>query len=177
MLFKKTGLQTFRLSALLCAAGGIACVFLLDLIPEGILELTDGLHLSQLPAFIVCGIALAVAVIVPGVSFSHMLMIFGIYERFYQALSSLDVVFLLCIGIPTAIALLALIRLFDYLLKKFPAQSYSAILGFVVASVKDIFKSMPADVLTALFSLAALLIGIAVVFAVTGFFNKKQDIK
>ncbi len=177
MLFKKTGLKKFSLSALLCAAGGIACVFLLDLIPEGILELTDGLHLSQLPAFIVCGIALAVAVIVPGVSFSHMLMIFGIYERFYQALSSLDVVFLLCIGIPTAIALLALIRLFDYLLKKFPAQSYSAILGFVVASVKDIFKSMPADVLTALFSLAALLIGIAVVFAVTGFFNKKQDIK
>lgn len=177
MLFKKTGLKKFSFSALLCALGGIICVFLLDVIPEGILELSGGFRIEQLPAFCVCGIALAVAVIVPGVSFSHMLVIFGIYERFYSALSSLDIVFLLCVGVPTAIALLALIRLFNYLLKKYPAQSYSAILGFVVASIKDIYAGIPSDAVMIIASVFALLCGIAAVFAVTGIFTKKQEVK
>ncbi len=177
MLFRKTGLRKFSFSALLCALGGIVCVFLLDFIPEGILELSGGFSPVQIPAFCICGIALAIAVIVPGVSFSHMLVIFGIYERFYTALSSLDIVFLLCVGIPTAIALLALIRLFDFLLKKYPAQSYSAILGFVIASVKDIYVGIPSDTIMIIASVAALLCGIAAVFAVTGIFTKKQESK
>ena len=131
----------------------------------------------QIPAFCICGIALAIAVIVPGVSFSHMLVIFGIYEMFYSALSSLDIIFLLCVGIPTAIALLALIRLFDFLLKKYPAQSYSAILGFVIASVKDIYSGIPSDAVMIIASVIALLCGIAAVLAVTGIFTKKQELK
>ncbi|MBQ6172550.1 MAG: DUF368 domain-containing protein [Clostridia bacterium] len=177
MLFKKTGLKKFSISCFICAAVGIACVFLLDLIPDGILEINGGFQISQIPAFIVCGIALAIAVIVPGVSFSHILMIFGIYERFYQALSSLDFIFLLSVGVPTAIALLALIRLFDFLLKKYPSQSYSAILGFVVASVKDIYVGLPSDVVMIIASVAALAVGLVAVLIVTGIFSKKQVVK
>ena len=174
MLLKKTELRSFSVSAFIFFALGVICVFLLSFIPNGVFELTGKFNPAQIPAFCVCGIALAVAVIVPGVSFSHMLLIFGIYERFYEALSSFDIVFLLCVGIPTAVALLLLIRLFDFLLKKYPAQSYSAILGFVIASVKDVYAGFPDSALLICVSFIALVAGSVAVLALTGVFSKKS---
>ena len=177
MLCKKTGLNKISFSALISALLGVLCVFALDLLPDGLFIFSGNPEISDIPAFSIGGIALAVALIVPGISFSHMLLIFGMYERFYEALSSFDVLFLICIGIPTAIALLALIKLLDFVLRKYAAQAYSAIIGFVLASIKEIYIGFPTDLLNIAVTALSFAVGAVLVLAFTGIFNNKQDVK
>jgi putative membrane protein len=56
----------------------------------------------------------------------------------------------------------------EFVLKKYPAQSYSAILGFVVASIKDIYVGLPSGFGMIIGTVFAFIAGFAVVLAVTG---------
>lgn len=168
MLYKKTELKKFSSVSIIFALLGVVCVFALDLIPAGILDLSDSFSASQIPAFCIGGVALAVSLILPGISFSHMLLVFGLYERFYEALTSFDITFLICLGLPIGIGILAFIKLLEFVLKKYPAQSYSAILGFVVASIKDIYVGLPSGFGMIIGTVFAFIAGFAVVLAVTG---------
>ena len=104
-----------------------------------------------------------------------MLRVFGLYERFYEALTSFDIVFLICLGLPIAIGILAFIKLLEFVLTKYPAQSYSAILGFVIASIKDIYVGFPSGIGMIIGTVLAFIAGGALVLAMTGGKNKNQD--
>lgn len=175
MLYRKTELKKFSSVSLIFALLGVVCVFALDLIPTGLLDLSGSLSVSQIPAFCIGGVALAVSLILPGISFSHMLLVFGLYERFYDALTSFDIPFLICLGIPIAVGILAFIKLLEFVLKKYPMQSYSAILGFVIASIKDIYVGFPSGIGMIIGTILAFIAGLAVVLAVTGAKNIEQD--
>ncbi|MBE6896372.1 MAG: DUF368 domain-containing protein [Ruminococcaceae bacterium] len=175
MLYRKTELKKFSSVSLIFALLGVVCVFALDLIPTGLLDLSESLSVSQIPAFCIGGVALAVSLILPGISFSHMLLVFGLYERFYDALTSFDIPFLICLGIPIAVGILAFIKLLEFVLKKYPMQSYSAILGFVIASIKDIYVGFPSGIGMIIGTILAFIAGLAVVLAVTGAKNIEQD--
>lgn len=168
MLYRKTELKKFNVKSVLFVLFGIVCVFALDFIPGELFELSDTFSVSQIPAFLIGGFALAVALILPGISFSHMLLIFGLYDRFYEALSSFDIVFLLCLCIPILIGTLLTIKLFEFVLKKYPVESYSAILGFAVASIKDIYVGFPSGVAMIIGTVLAFVAGASVVLAISG---------
>ena len=167
MLFRKTELKKVSPVSVIFCLLGVVCVFALDLIPSGLLDLSGSFSLAQIPAFLIGGVALAVSLILPGISFSHMLLVFGLYERFYEALTSFDIVFLICLGIPIAIGILAFIKLLEFVLTKYPVQSYSAILGFVIASIKDIYIGFPSGIGMVIGTVLAFIAGGALVLAVT----------
>ena len=139
LLWRKTGLNKINVKSILFMIGGFAFVMLMTLIPKDLVSLDEGFGLANIFIFIVVGIGNAIALIAPGISFSHMLLIFGIYDKFYSAIETLDIPFLLCILIPMGIAILVLVKGMDYLLQKYPEYTYSAVLGFVIGSIKDVF--------------------------------------
>lgn len=167
MLYRKTELKKISPVSLIFALLGVLCVFALDFIPEGLLNLSGNFSVAQIPAFCIGGVALAVSLILPGISFSHMLLVFGLYERFYEALTSFDIPFLICLGLPIGIGILSFIKLLEFVLKKYPAQSYSAILGFVIASIKDIYVGLPSGVGMIIGTVLAFISGLVIVLAVT----------
>jgi uncharacterized membrane protein len=94
------------------------------------------------------GIISATTMIVPGISGSAVLMVLGFYTAivtnvignitdFNQINYNLQVVLLFMFGV--AIGIIVFSKVISYLLKRFPMQTYFAILGLIIASVVGVF--------------------------------------
>lgn len=102
----------------------------------------------QAGALLVMGVIASATMIIPGVSGSMMLMLLGYYRTVINAVSSLkDALFggglaaaaeplkiLLPFAVGIVIGIYAVAKLIEWLLKRYPVHTYSAILGLVVAS-------------------------------------------
>ena len=92
--------------------------------------------------FIVGAIA-AITMVVPGISGSFVLMLIGYYKPIVKTVSDLthfnNVIHNLCILIPFVCGVLfgivSVSKLIKYCLKKYPEQTYSSIVAFVLSSV------------------------------------------
>ncbi len=125
--------------------------------------------------FLTAGFVAAVAMIIPGVSGSFVMMLFGTYETVIASIHIHSLNF--SVIIPTVIGVLAGLvlgaRLITFLLKKFRLIVFSAILGLVVGSLYAIFPSgfgLNIDTLIGVFTLAA---GFAIAF----FVGKKTKVE
>lgn len=85
------------------------------------------------------GFCMSIGTVVPGVSSSVILMLFGVYDIYLHAISSLDISILLPMGIGLLIGSILFLNLIQFLLKKFFAPTYYAIIGFVLGSVLVLF--------------------------------------
>lgn len=169
MLLKKTDSKKLSPKILLSAIIGLAAVFLTDLIPPLSSEMTNisnGLGFSDILTFLISGIVLAFALILPGISFSHMLLVMGIYETFYEALNSFNIPFLIVIGISLLIGVALLIKLLAVSMEKFPQISYAVIIGFVIGSLKDLYIGLPTGWMIPV-SLLTLAGGFSLVYAIS----------
>jgi len=167
MLFRKTGLKKPDLSFFICIIIGAAVVLAMSFIPEGMTDLSGAFSVSKIPWLCVAGIGLAVAIIAPGISFSHMLLVLGAYESFFSAIKSLDIPFLLSVLIPAGIFTLLLIKLMEFAMTKHPKQTYSVIIGFVLGSIKDIYIGLPNGILSVIITVLTFVAGFLLVLAVT----------
>lgn len=131
----------------------------------------------------ICGFVAAAAMIIPGISGSMVLMLIGYYNTIINALNNLtnmellgnSILILLPFGIGVVIGFLSCCRLIAFLIKKFPIESYFAILGFVIASIISIiYKACLNE-----FDIIQLIIGIILIpigFSIT-FILSKKDLK
>lgn len=97
------------------------------------------LSISNALWLFVAGFIIAVALILPGISGSFMLLVLGLYNTVMAAISELNIMILIPIAIGGIVGTLLTARLIEWLLKKFPGQTYMMIFGFVLASVIGVF--------------------------------------
>ncbi len=111
----------------------------------------------------------AAAMIIPGISGSFLMLIFGTYNTVIRAVADLNFVLLLPVALGACAGLLGGAALIRLLLRKFCAQTYSAILGLVAGSLFVMFPGIPATG-AALFS-ADRLLGtvLSIVLCIAGF--------
>ncbi len=81
----------------------------------------------------------AVAMIIPGVSGSFMLVLFGVYTTVIGAIKNLDIIVLIPVAVGVVLGLILGARLITFLMKRFRLIVFSGILGLVVGSVYAIF--------------------------------------
>lgn len=95
--------------------------------------------MPEMALYLIAGFTAAVAMIIPGVSGSFVMVLFGTYASVIGAIKSLDFAIL----IPTAIGVLGGLvlgaRLISFLLKKYRLLVFSGILGLVAGSLYAIF--------------------------------------
>ncbi|HPJ01470.1 MAG TPA: DUF368 domain-containing protein [Candidatus Limiplasma sp.] len=103
---------------------------------------------GQAAVLLVMGVIASATMIIPGVSGSMILMLLGYYRTVINAVSALkDALFggglaaaaeplkvLLPFGLGVVIGIYAVAKLIEWLLKRYPVYTYSAILGLVIAS-------------------------------------------
>ncbi len=94
-------------------------------------------HAGFMVLFLI-GILLSLALILPAISFSYMMLFFGIYENTLNAISNfkLDYLSPLCVGIAFGGYIFSKILL--KLLNAYTKQTYCFVLGFVIMSIADI---------------------------------------
>ena len=90
-----------------------------------------------------CGVVFAIALILPGISGSFMLLVLGLYQTVIVAASDMNLQVLIPLGVGTVVGLFITARVIEWLLQRHPQQSYLLILGFVVGSVYEVFPGWP----------------------------------
>ncbi len=140
---KKLGAVSIGLFVLFFAA-----IVLMALTGETTNPDTVALSVGSIALLVVMGVIASAAMIVPGVSGSFMLMLFGYYTSVIKAVSMLKdaalaldfaalgypVAVLLPFGVGIVLGIFAVAKLIEWLLKRFPTQTYCAVLGLVLSS-------------------------------------------
>lgn len=141
-LYKKGKIGQFRTLNILWILIGAGFVYALNFLPKGSFTVVPSDFKSYAMLFL-CGIIIAVALILPGISTSHILLILGMYEAVWGAVSSLNYVYLLPIFLGALAGIMLSTKILDKAMTRFPRQTYLLIIGFVLASIIDIFPGLP----------------------------------
>lgn len=143
---------------------GMVIVWVLSKLPT--LDQMDGGGIAQYGMLAAAGVAAAVALVLPGISVSYLLLVLGLYGPTIQALDQLNLPFLLSLGLGLAAGIIATTKLLEHLMQAHPRATYLIILGFVVASIPTIFPGVPSGMEWPVCA-AALLAGFGVVYQVS----------
>lgn len=121
---------------------GMAAVALIGMAPAGFgVEETSGA--AQLALLLIAGVIAAAALVLPGISVSYLLLMLGLYDKTMAAISGLDILFLLPLFIGLCAGIVLTTKLLDRLMSDHPRATYLIILGFMIASVLEVFPGVP----------------------------------
>lgn len=150
--------QSPPLSVVVCMLTALAAMIVMDMLNNNnfgatlYTELTPGLFALLLGASALA----AIAMIIPGISGSFLLLVLGAYTTIIGAISALNIPLLIPVALGVIIGLLGGAGLVRLLLAKIPAQTYGAILGLVAGSLVVIYPgvALNLEMLVSVFCLA-----------------------
>lgn len=120
---------------------GMAAVLLFGVLPAGQSgEAEQAIHPLYL---VVAGVIAAAALVLPGISVSYLLLMLNLYDSTMAAISGLQIAFLLPLLIGLCIGIVLTTKLLDRLMHHQPRATYLIILGFMLASVLEVFPGVP----------------------------------
>lgn len=138
---KGSGRRTVPLSAIVCGVVALAVMAVMTYLEVS--ESGAPIQTELSPALVVrlmVGLAFAtIAMIIPGISGSFLMLVVGIYSTVIAAISDLNIPLLVPAVIGGVIGLLGGAKLVRLLMAKVPAQTYGAIMGLVLGSILVIF--------------------------------------
>lgn len=181
-LYVKTKEKKFGISSFIYFALGLGIVISIGFIPIGNLDIASGSGTLHYLMMLVTGIIIALALVLPGISTSHMLLVLGMYDSMLAAITNFDLVYVGILGVSTLIGVFLITKPLEYLMNHFPHQTYCMIIGFVIGSTSEIFseKIIPAipDYATLtwwipslLMAVAALVLGYIAILSLSKFSN------
>ena len=178
-LFKDTRKNGFKLTDIVSTVlpflvvVGLGCVSVLGvqgIIPYLEADLSGGMPVWGYFVLILIGALASCALVVPGVSGSLLLLIFGYYQPILETISALltdfghSVLVLALFVLGLVVGFFTIAKLMKLLMKKFPRGTGWAIFGFVIGSIPAIF--MTKEFITA--NVDGIHIAVGVVLCVAG---------
>jgi len=132
-----------RISDILFLIAGIAIVLVMTSKPDAVVNLAESGTLLSYIFLIIAGIFFAVALVLPGISFSFMLLAFGMYDITLKAIRDFNIPYMIPLGLGVASGTFATARILERLLQKHPRKTYMIIIGFVLGSMWEVFPGIP----------------------------------
>ncbi len=96
---------------------------------------TGSITVANVLLWVVTGLVISIALILPGISTSHMLIILGI-----TSILSLPLPALLIIAVSLLIGIFSITKPLEWAMNRFTRPTYCVIIGFVIGSLWDIFE-------------------------------------
>ena len=97
--------------------------------------ITHTLNITYNSFLFLAGFLMSAGVIIPGISKTAILMLLGVYETYLVAISSLNIQFLIPMGLGIILGGIIFLVLLQLLFKYVKQYTYCAILGFVIGSI------------------------------------------
>ncbi len=92
------------------------------------------------------GLLVSVALVLPGISASYMLLLLGLYEITLSAIDRMELLFLSPLILGVLVGILLTTRLLETAMQRFPTASYLMIAGFAAGSVTEVFPGFPSEI-------------------------------
>lgn len=89
------------------------------------------------------GFIAAVALVLPGISVSYMLLMMGLYDETMRAITELYFPFLIPLGLGLVLGIILTTRILERAMERHPQGTYLIILGFMLGSVPELFPGLP----------------------------------
>ncbi|NLK29245.1 MAG: DUF368 domain-containing protein [Clostridiales bacterium] len=163
-LYRKTKESPIKITSGIFFLLGLIIVISIGFLPTGNLDLSSGSGFTHYLMILVTGIIIALALVLPGISTSHMLLVLGMYDSMLMAITEFDIVYIGILGISTVIGIFLITKPIEWTMNRFTHPTYCMIIGFVLGSTTEIIrdKIIPAIPAEANFSwwIPSLLIGI-----------------
>ena len=167
-VFKKAANGRFKKRYLIAVAGAFAIAITL-----GLLERTEFIFTLATDNWIylsLCGAVAGAVSVIPGVSVSIVLMLFGVYETLLARAAALDLLVLAPVGLFFAAGLVLFSRVVKHVFERHSLFGYWAVLGFMAGSVVGVVPALPGGAIEWTLSIImfALGLGLSVMFTRLG---------
>lgn len=139
LLVEKSQVKKLRFREILAISCGALVVLLLARLPQGLFAGGNGFPGILLQA--AGGLLIAVALILPGISATHMLYILGIYEQVLEQVYQLKILELLPFAVGGILGTILTAGAMAKLLETKTGLVYLAILGFVMGSLETLIPT------------------------------------
>ncbi|MEG2295763.1 MAG: DUF368 domain-containing protein [Oscillospiraceae bacterium] len=100
----------------------------------------------------------SIAMIVPGISGSFIMLVLGVYTSIITAISSFNIPILIVVGLGVLVGIVFGAKLIKNLIQKHPQAMYCAILGLIFGSLFEIYPGFSFTILGVI-SIAAFIVG------------------
>ncbi len=143
MIYRYAGIKKISIGSSVYVIIGSFLVLLLSYMPEDIFAVTDTLMGTRLIIQIATGFVAAIALVLPGISVSYMLLVMGLYDSTIEAISKLDIYFLMPMGVGLIIGIVSTTKILEKAMTNYPKSTYLIILGFILGSIIQVFPGLP----------------------------------
>lgn len=140
LLVKKASINKVYMSHILWILLGAFIVMALTKLPTGLFSSESGMAYILLQ--FAGGFIVAIALVLPGISVSHMLYILGLYELVLEKVYAFQWLSLIPLFLGIIAGTFITTDVLEKLLNKFPDKVYMIITGFVAASVTTLLQGV-----------------------------------
>ena len=109
-----------------------------------------------------CGWAGSMAMLLPGISGSFVLLLLGVYSTAIGALSNLNLPIIAVIGAGVIVGFIVSSKIISYLLTHFTYITFAVIIGLIIGSVFVMYPGFPKDGSFLVMSILTFIIGLLV---------------
>lgn len=145
-VYRKGKIKHFNPLYLLWILAGGGFIYAVNLLPKSNLNLIPTSFQDYIMLFL-CGTVIAVSLMLPGIRTLHILFAIGMYESVWLAIRKLDFLCLLPVLLGILAGTLLTAKILDSALRRFSKQTHLLIIGFVLASIINIFPGIPTNYL------------------------------
>lgn len=162
VLYKKANTISKKKSDWLYFGIGFLIILMMSLYSGTIINLATSTGIIKSLFLFLAGIVIAVALILPGISTSFLLLALGLYDMTLSAINNLDFDYLIPIILGAGFGVIATTKILEKLLNEKPRPTYMLILGFVLGSIIEVFPGIPCC-LDIIVSIATFILGFVII--------------
>ncbi|MGG7178794.1 DUF368 domain-containing protein [Clostridium paraputrificum] len=139
LMFRKATVKGFNKKSLLYLLVGLVIVLLMTGDYQESSSVITSVNIFNFIWLFIGGFLVAIALILPGISGSFMLLILGLYNTVITAVTEANISILIPIALGGVIGALTTAKVIETLLNKYPEETYMMIFGFILGSVVGVF--------------------------------------
>ncbi len=156
-LYRKVRISRIKTGNLLVAFFGAFLGIATMYLPEGVFQLSESFNVYNFSMLILAGIIIAIALILPGISASYILLMLGMYDLTLIAIKEMNFLYLIPLATGAIGGTLLTAGILEREMKQHPQFTYMLIIGFMVGSLVQVFPGIPQglEILTCLLTFLA----------------------
>lgn len=163
LVIKQSRIEKFSVKSAVSIIIGIVIVAAISFLPESASEATMEASVKGVLLLAVAGVAAAVALVLPGISVSYLLLMLGIYDETMIAISQMYMPFLIPLGVGLLLGIFGTTSILERAMTRHPQATYMIILGFVLGSVAELFPGIPGGIGEIIASVIAFAAGFVII--------------